>query len=112
MAGVKQPSPYDDVSEKDWQQQVLDLLGYNGWKTMHVFDSRRSVPGWPDVFALHPRSGDRLVAELKTEKGKATPAQLEWLAWFEVCGIDAVVWKPSMVDEVIARVTKSRGSPD
>lgn len=99
---------YDAVSEKDWQQQVRDLLRLNHWHAYHTHDSRRSDAGFPDVFALHPGSGDRFVAELKTEKGKATPAQLEWLAWFETCGIDAYLWRPSDVDRVIERVSKRR----
>lgn len=99
---------YDAVSEKDWQQQVRDLLRLNGWRTYHTHDSRRSDAGFPDVLALHPASGDRFVAELKTEKGKATPAQSEWLAWFEACGIDAYLWKPSDVDRVIEQVSKRR----
>lgn len=99
---------YENVSEKEWQQQVRELLRLNGWQSYHTFDSRRSDPGWPDIVALHPRTGDLFVAELKSEYASATPEQLAWLEWFGACGIDAYLFKPSMIDEVIARVSKAR----
>lgn len=99
---------YEEVLERDWQQQVLDTMQLNGWKVYHTFDSRRSAPGFPDIIGLHPASGDRLAIELKREKGRATPEQLQWLAWFEECGIESKLWRPSDVDEMIARVRKGR----
>lgn len=96
------------MSERDWQAQVVELLEWNRWKHYHTFDARRSVVGFPDLIALHPASGDRLVAELKSERGKAAPEQLEWLAWFEACGVDSYLWRPSDVDAMIVRVSKSR----
>lgn len=104
MTAKRPASIYDDVSERDWQQQVLDLLEYHQWISYHTYDSRRSQPGFPDLVALHPKAGDILVLELKTERGKATPSQLQWLAWFEACGIDARLVRPSEIDGLIERI--------
>lgn len=40
------------ITERDWQQQVNDLLRYYNWYSFHAFDSRRSSPGWPDTVAI------------------------------------------------------------
>lgn len=97
---------YATVTEKEWQRQVVDLLGWNGWASYHTYDSRRSNPGFPDIFAIHIETGDRLAAELKTEEGRVSPAQEWWLNLFELAGIDCYVWRPSDVDKVIARAQK------
>lgn len=105
---TRTPGRYDGVTEREFQSQILELLQYNRWACYHTHDSRRSEAGYPDVTALHARTGDKFVAELKTEKGKATPAQLEWLARFEACGIDSYLWRPSAIDAIIQRVRKPR----
>lgn len=103
---------YDQITEKDWQAQVVELLQYRGYVVYHTFDSRRSQPGFPDLLALNPKTGDALVAELKSERGITTPRQLEWLTFFELCGTTGYVWRPSQIDEVIARVdTKTKVRP-
>lgn len=91
------------VSEKAWQTQVVEILQRFGWDVYHTFDSRRSDPGFPDLVAIHRRSGDLLVAELKRETESPTPPQLKWLALFELAEVDAYVWRPRDVDVVIAR---------
>lgn len=112
-------SAYKDVSEAQWQEQVFDTLHLHGWKVAHfrpaqlkdkdgkarwVTPVAADGKGFPDLLCTHAKAGDILVAELKTEYASATPEQYQWLAWFEAAGVDAYVWKPSMVDEVIARI--------
>lgn len=108
MTARRPPGIYDNVTEREWQNTVIELLEWNRWVVYHTHDSRRSQPGFPDVVALHPPSADKLVLELKTEKGKATPAQLQWLAWFDACGVEAQVARPSDIDQLIARARKPR----
>lgn len=103
---------YDSVTEKQWQQQVSDLLKYHGYRVYHTYNSIRSEPGFPDVLACNPRTGDMFVAELKSEKGVPTAQQLEWLAFFECCDVTAYVWRPHDIDLVVERVsTKVRVRP-
>lgn len=110
---------YETVSEADWQAQVLDTLGYHGWRVAHFRTAMTRAgnfvtpvagdgAGFPDLLAVHPKTGDMFVAELKSEKGRASAIQLQWLAWFDACGVDNFVWRPSDVDEVVERVQAPR----
>lgn len=110
---------YKDISEHDWQEQVFDCLHLNGWRVAHFRAGRTQSGGWstpvaadgkgfPDLFALHVRSGDAFGAELKTEYAPATPEQLEWLEGMRAAGLGGYLWRPSMVDTVFARIRKPR----
>lgn len=94
------------VTEKEWQQQVVEILQWHGWRVYHTWSSLHSDAGFPDVFAIHQRTGDRLAAELKREGGKPTEAQIEWLVLFGLAKIDQYVWRPSDVDAVIERASR------
>lgn len=80
------------LSEKAWQGQVVELAGLYQWSHFHVFDSRRSDPGWPDLVLVRPP--ELLVAELKTDNGRLTSAQREWLGLLAACGVETHVWRP------------------
>jgi hypothetical protein len=64
------------MREKEWQDEIVELAGYYGWRVFHPYDMRRSEPGWPDLTLVRP--GELVFAELKTDKGRRTPAQIEW----------------------------------
>ena len=88
------------ITEKDWLGQVVELAGVFGWTTYHPWLSVHSARGWPDLALIRP---PRLVlAELKSEKGKTTPAQDHWLDLLAECpGVEVFVWKPSDFDRVV-----------
>ena len=82
------------VTEAELQASVLDMSQLRGWLSYHVYDSRRSAAGFPDLVLVR---GDRLVfAELKRERGRVTTEQRHWLdALGEVTRVDARLWRPS-----------------
>lgn len=88
------------MTEKALQTNVQQLAKLRGWLTYHTYDSRRSDPGFPDLVMAR---GRRLIfAELKSERGRVSPAQAEWLAELQIfavyCGSGTVgvyVWRPS-----------------
>jgi hypothetical protein len=80
------------ISENMFMQQVIDYARSRGWKVYHVFDSRRSEPGFPDLLLVRRRL---VMAELKTQTGKLTRAQREWLEALRQCGIAVYTWRPS-----------------
>ena len=98
------------VTEKAWQAQVRELLALAGFDlTYCTWNSRRSPAGFPDLVALRSSDGTLAVLELKTETGRLSPAQVEWLgAWSifslraELAGLRVIVgmFRPSDRDQL------------
>lgn len=97
-------------SEAEFQQAIFDLLDLYRWKYVHFHDSRRSVgAGWPDLFCVHPRTGEIVVAELKRHNGRVSHAQADWIDVFLTAGIVVHVWRPEHLrNGAIARALKPR----
>jgi hypothetical protein len=90
---------YQSLTEKAFMQQVVDLATLHGWLVYHTYDSRRSSPGFPDLVMV--KGNTLLFAELKTEKGKLSQAQGQWLeALSKVETISSHIWKPSDWQEI------------
>jgi hypothetical protein len=86
-----------EISEKEWQAQVIQLATMWGWKHYFTYRSKRSPTGFPDLTLAR----DRVIwAELKAGRGRPTPAQLEWLEALEAAGGEVYLWRPSDLDEV------------
>ena len=97
-ARMGQARPLADLTEKQWQTQVVNLARTLGWrKPFHVYDSRRSEPGWPDLTLVRERF---VFAELKREKTQLTDAQKSWLTALTTAGVECYVWRPSDLDEL------------
>lgn len=91
------------MTEAQLQDAIRDLAKLRGWLFFHPYDSRRSTPGWPDLFLVHPRTGQIVVAELKSASGRLSPAQQQWIAAFAAAGITVHVWRPEHLrDEIPA----------
>ena len=83
----------EQMTEKAFQQLVVDYAGPHGWSHYHTHRSDRSVAGFPDLILTR---GPRIVAaELKVGSNVTTDAQFEWLERFRDCGAEAVVWRPT-----------------
>lgn len=85
------PSPDAKVSEKEFQQAVIDLAKRHGWKVYHTYDSRRSNPGYPDLTLVRERV---LWMELKVHPNKPTAAQGTWVEVLKSAGQAAYVFYP------------------
>ena len=70
-------------------RRLLKDLGLRGY---HTHDSRRSESGYPDWTITGQRT---IFRELKTQRGKVSAAQQEWLAALTAAGDDAAVWRPA-----------------
>ena len=85
-------------SEKQFQQAVIDFAILKGWKYYHTYNSRRSVPGFPDLVLVRERV---IFVELKREGGKLTEAQHEWCAAISHAKNGEVyIWRPSDWPEI------------
>ena len=83
------------ITEQQFQFAVKRAAMAYGWLVYHTYDSRRSDPGFPDLFMV--RNGQAIAAELKREKRSVvSAAQEDWLdVLSEVPGIRTHVWRPS-----------------
>lgn len=99
------------MSESVLQGHVIGLATWLDWHCYHTHDSRRSQAGFPDLTMV--RENDRvLFVELKTERGKVTQAQQEWIDALSSVAtltdlLEVHVWRPRDMDE-IERVLKRR----
>lgn len=88
------------TTEKQFLQQVRDLGRMLHWKTYHPLRSMGSDYGWPDLVQVR---GERLLfTELKSDKGKLTPAQEEWLEALRAARrIEVYLRRPADLDEIV-----------
>ena len=95
---MSKPKP---ISEREFQKQVVALLRLHGFfRIFHPYDSRRSEPGWPDLTAVSVRQRRVLYLELKTEKGRVSAAQQDWIDHLTEAGAEAHVVRPSQWREL------------
>lgn len=80
------------MTEVQFQQRITDLCDYLALRWHHETDSRKSPKGWPDLVIGGPNSV--IFAELKTEKGRTTEAQKEWLQTLARSGAVVYLWRP------------------
>ena len=97
------------VSEQDLFNQILDLAHIYHWRCAH-FRPAMTERGWrtavagdgagyPDLCMV--RLTRVLYAELKSEKGKVTEEQQEWLDALKQTGkVEVYVWRPSDFYEI------------
>lgn len=102
-AGPPRPPP-SGLRENKWQEQVVQLAQLYRWLVYHTYDSRRSNPGWPDLVLCRPP--ELLVVELKTDTGRLSVAQRDWLDALTACGVETHVWRPYDFDAVHDRLKR------
>ena len=83
------------MTERSWQDTVLDGFALYGWIVFHDRVPFRSVPGYPDLTAVHPVQRRVIWVELKAERGRLTDEQRDWIATLEAAGQRVYVWRPS-----------------
>lgn len=77
------------MTEAQLQANVEAALTRFRWSWLHDRDPRRNRAGFPDVLAA--RAGVVVGAELKTERGRTSPAQEQWL---RDLGAHGYLWRP------------------
>jgi hypothetical protein len=97
------------ISEGDFERQHVEPLAtLHGWRFAHFQDSRREVRpgvhvgdpkarGWPDLALARERV---VFAELKSDKGKPTHAQVNWLDALAAAGAECYLWKPDDLEDI------------
>lgn len=85
------PSPFR--LEREFQAAVVKVARLLGCIVYHTHDSRRSAKGFPDLVIVG--SHGHLFRELKTDEGRVSPEQSEWIARLAKAGADVAVWRPA-----------------
>lgn len=92
MGGRRESTP-GRVTEQQLQAAVIDICRLYGIAWYHTYNSRRSVPGWPDL-ALCGAHGF-ITRELKRASGTASPDQDRWGWMLRQAGISWDIWRPA-----------------
>lgn len=94
------PRPLGDLAEEELLRFVRWTAKQHGWLVYHTHDSRGSEPGFPDIVATN---GEQLLfSELKSNKGKLTMEQQQWLELLRrIPNLDVHLWRPSHMADVI-----------
>jgi hypothetical protein len=64
-----------------------------GVRYYHPYDSRRCVPGFPDLMLVGTQGS--AFRELKSQSGTLSPHQREWGYALRAAGLDWDIWRPS-----------------
>jgi len=101
-------------TEADFMGQVIELAHLGGWRVHHTRPAwtgkgwRTPIqgdPGFLDLVLVRKR-GKRvrvIIAELKSDKGRVTDDQREWLGLLEGCkGVEVYLWRPTNFEGIIA----------
>lgn len=96
------PQPTRQDSEKAFMARVIAEAKRTGWLVFHAFDARKSSPGYPDL-CLAKTGRPVLLIECKTDRGRLTPTQREWLTTLQTSDrtVIAEVWRPSDWDTIL-----------
>lgn len=67
-----------------------------GWRTAVAGDGA----GFPDLVLVH-RAKERVIfAELKSQRGKLAPEQVEWREALLAAGVEYYCWRPADIAEI------------
>ena len=95
---------FDDVMpERVWLSEVVALAKGYGWLVYHALPAQNARGRWathqmgdtgfPDLMMVHSSFGT-LFVELKTNKGRLTSNQQDWLDVLHTAGQETHVWRP------------------
>ena len=87
-------------------RQVIQLAKTLHWRVYHPGLSKWSERGWPDLAMVR---GNRLIlSELKSDKGKLTDAQEEWIEALGETYAEVYVWRPTDWDAILKTLAGPR----
>jgi len=100
---------YNQISEKIFTAQVIRMAQMFGWMTAHFRPGKQGSRyvtavqgdgvGFPDLVLLKAGKPP-IFAELKSAKGRLTPAQEAWLEMAKQTGARGCVWRPSDIESI------------
>ena len=108
------------MSERVLKNTIVTYARGYGWLVHHDLPSQRANGSWatatqgdsgyPDLVLVHPGNtaarlqAQIIYAELKTQRGKLTAGQQQWLDALQAAGQTAVVWRPSDLQDIFTKL--------
>jgi hypothetical protein len=98
------------ISEASFLQQVKALAYIHGWDCHHASPTQTAKGRWltsgavgfPDLVLCHKVKG-LIFAELKSAKGRISPAQEHWLSILNPHA-ECYIWRPEQLQEIEHRL--------
>lgn len=102
---IREETLPDETPEGVLLGRVRALAKAHGFLTYHTYRSTRSETGFPDVVLTNGVS--LIFAELKTNTGKLTPAQGQWLSLLDHTEtVETFIWRPMNWADIVTRLTR------
>lgn len=104
------------MNETELKSIVINLARRKGWLIHHDLPAMNRAGRWathvegdvgfPDLVLVSPHYGQCLFVELKSEKGRTTSSQDNWLGALGLAGIEHHVVRPSDLEFITERLTR------
>lgn len=102
-----------DVTEKLWQERVVQIAATCGFDAHHVKAGKYGgtyktdgLAGMPDLILIGRRGQGIIFAELKTNTGKLSPVQEARIAQLLTNGCEVHIWRPLDEQKVVDRLSR------
>jgi len=104
------------ITENEFQQQVIDLCHLLGWRVAHFRGVRiqrkdgsvyyqtpvqADGKGFVDLVLVNKEKKRVIFSELKTDKGRLSPEQKEWIEDLREAGQEVYIWRPKDWEEIM-----------
>ena len=104
------------MNEAALKSTVINVARMKGWLIHHDLPAMNRRGRWathvegdvgfPDLVLLSPHYGQLLFVELKSEKGRTTSSQDNWLGALTLAGIESHVVRPADLEFITHRLTR------
>ena len=112
---TKPPKADKDLDEKELTLLLIGtktnpgIARITGWKAYHTLRSKGSEPGWPDWHLVRERI---ILIETKTEKGKVSDAQKQWVRALLTAGAETYIVRPKHLQLASRILNLRKGHPE
>ena len=112
-AAARALARYDPTKgEAGFQRAVIELAEMCGWRVYHVSNVKgrlvnATAVGFPDLVLAHREHGV-IFAELKTDRGDTSDAQIGWMCVLLKAGQEHHFWRPSDWPEIERTIARRR----
>ena len=101
---ITAPAYLATATEAQFQRAVVEAATVLGWIAVAIPNMIGNPTGWPDLILIG--HGRVMFRELKTERGKLSPKQRQWLERLQGAGADAALRRPADWELIVAELRR------